>query len=104
MFVQPGAKGPRQPWHDLHCRLEGPAAYDVLTNFEQRWRKATKWKEFRGRFRRESRWNDDAMIQLDRISWILSPSETVSRDDPSLWVTEETEPENWHVQVSVQTI
>ncbi|KMZ71867.1 Phospholipase D delta [Zostera marina] len=95
----PGAKGPRQPWHDLHCRLEGPAAYDVLTNFEQRWRKATKWKEFRGRFRRESRWNDDAMIQLDRISWILSPSETVSRDDPSLWVTEETEPENWHVQI-----
>nr|CAB3456248.1 unnamed protein product [Digitaria exilis] len=36
--------GPRQPWHDLHCKIEGPAAYDILTNFEQRWRKSAKWK------------------------------------------------------------
>ncbi|EPS71739.1 hypothetical protein M569_03019, partial [Genlisea aurea] len=31
--------GPREPWHDIHCRIEGPAAWDVLYNFEQRWRK-----------------------------------------------------------------
>ncbi|XVE98331.1 hypothetical protein REPUB_Repub03eG0097100 [Reevesia pubescens] len=31
--------GPREPWHDMHCRLEGPVAWDVLFNFEQRWRK-----------------------------------------------------------------
>ncbi|XP_047319608.1 phospholipase D alpha 1-like [Impatiens glandulifera] len=31
--------GPREPWHDIHCRLEGPVAWDVLYNFEQRWRK-----------------------------------------------------------------
>ncbi|XP_025014093.2 phospholipase D alpha 1-like [Ricinus communis] len=31
--------GPREPWHDIHCRLDGPVAWDVLTNFEQRWRK-----------------------------------------------------------------
>ncbi|XP_064948363.1 phospholipase D alpha 1-like isoform X1 [Musa acuminata AAA Group] len=31
--------GPREPWHDIHCRLEGPVAWDVLCNFEQRWRK-----------------------------------------------------------------
>ncbi|KAM3299745.1 hypothetical protein ACQJBY_040977 [Aegilops geniculata] len=39
----PGASinkgGPREPWHDIHCRVEGPAAWDVLDNFEQRWRK-----------------------------------------------------------------
>ncbi|CAN8288204.1 unnamed protein product [Cochlearia groenlandica] len=29
--------GPREPWHDIHCRLEGPIAWDVLYNFEQRW-------------------------------------------------------------------
>lgn len=34
-----GIKAPRQPWHDLHCKIEGPAAYDVLKNFEQRWKK-----------------------------------------------------------------
>ncbi|KAL6643229.1 hypothetical protein ACP70R_021410 [Stipagrostis hirtigluma subsp. patula] len=31
--------GPREPWHDIHSKLEGPAAWDVLHNFEQRWRK-----------------------------------------------------------------
>ncbi|KAI5445379.1 hypothetical protein KIW84_013568 [Lathyrus oleraceus] len=25
---------PREPWHDLHCKIDGPAAYDILTNFE----------------------------------------------------------------------
>ncbi|CAH9127347.1 unnamed protein product [Cuscuta epithymum] len=37
----PGASfvkgGPREPWHDIHCRLEGQASWDVLFNFEQRW-------------------------------------------------------------------
>lgn len=31
--------GPREPWHDLHCRVEGPVARDVVTNFERRWLK-----------------------------------------------------------------
>ncbi|KAK9750993.1 hypothetical protein RND81_02G234500 [Saponaria officinalis] len=45
-FHQPNFKdtsirkgGPREPWHDIHSRLEGPVAWDVLQNFEQRWRK-----------------------------------------------------------------
>ncbi|KAF8701050.1 hypothetical protein HU200_033945 [Digitaria exilis] len=91
-----GSKGPRQPWHDLHCRIDGPAAYDVLKNFEQRWRKATKWRD---RFRKVSHWKDDALIKLERISWILSPSPNVPNDHPSLWVSKEEDPENWHVQV-----
>lgn len=90
------AKGPRQPWHDLHCRIDGPAAYDVLKNFEQRWRKAIKWRD---RFKRVSHWKDDALIKLERISWILSPSPTVPNDHPSLWVSKEEDPENWHVQI-----
>ncbi|GMJ02747.1 ARABIDOPSIS THALIANA PHOSPHOLIPASE D DELTA, phospholipase D delta [Hibiscus trionum] len=94
-----GTKAPRQPWHDLHCKVEGPAAYDILTNFEQRWRKATKWSEFGLRFKRVSRWHDDSLIKLERISWILSPSATVPKDDPSLWVSNEEDPENWHIQV-----
>ncbi|KAL0323225.1 UNVERIFIED_CONTAM: Phospholipase D delta [Sesamum angustifolium] len=95
----PGKKGPRQPWHDLHCKLEGPAAYDVLKNFEQRWRKATKWSEFGQKFKRISHWHDDALLKIERISWIISPSTTVPNDHPLLWVSEEDDPENWHVQV-----
>lgn len=91
-----GAKGPRQPWHDLHCKIDGPAAYDVLKNFEQRWRKASKFRE---RFRKISHWKDDALIKLERISWILSPSPNIPNDHASLRVSKEEDPENWHVQV-----
>ncbi|XP_059643278.1 phospholipase D alpha 4 [Cornus florida] len=31
--------GPREPWHDTHACIIGEAAWDVLTNFEQRWTK-----------------------------------------------------------------
>jgi len=98
--ISAGSKGPRQPWHDLHCKIEGPAAYDVLTNFEQRWRKATKWSELGLRLKRVSHWHDDALIKLERISWILSPSPSMPNDDPALWVSTEDSPENWHVQVN----
>lgn len=94
-----GTMGPRQPWHDLHCKIEGPAAYDVLTNFEQRWRKASKWSEFGRSFKRSAPWRDDSLIKLERISWINGPSPSVPSDDPKLWVSKEDDPENWHVQV-----
>lgn len=29
--------GPREPWHDIHSRATGEAAWDVLDNFEARW-------------------------------------------------------------------
>ncbi|KAF8411885.1 hypothetical protein HHK36_004443 [Tetracentron sinense] len=90
------ARGPRQPWHDLHCKIEGPAAYDVMKNFEQRWRKATKWRDFG--LKKVTHWHDDALIKLDRISWILSPSPGLD-GDRSVRVSEEEDPENWHVQV-----
>ncbi|GAA0143638.1 phospholipase [Lithospermum erythrorhizon] len=112
-FHQPnipiGTKAPRQPWHDLHCKIDGPAAYDVLMNFAQRWRKATKWKEFSLlRKKKMSLWDNDAMIKIERISWILSPVMSFSKDgtymlvppdDPNLYVSKENDPENWHVQI-----
>lgn len=97
--IPPGTKGPRQPWHDLHCKIEGPAAYDVLTNFEQRWIRATRWSEFGKKFKRISHWHDDALIKIERISWITSPSPTIPNDHPSLWVSRQDDHENWHVQV-----
>ncbi|PIN17236.1 Phospholipase D1 [Handroanthus impetiginosus] len=111
-FHQPtfpgGTLAPREPWHDLHCRIDGPAAYDVLINFAQRWRKTTKWREFSLLKKKMSHWHDDAMIKIERISWILSPAFSVSKDgiyrsvpedDPKLYVSGEEHPENWHVQI-----
>ncbi|EPS73398.1 hypothetical protein M569_01343, partial [Genlisea aurea] len=92
----PGTKGPRQPWHDLHCKIEGPAAHDVLANFEQRWKKAAKWGR---RFKKISHWHDDSLLKVERISWINSPSSSTPNDHPSLWVCSEDDPENWHVQI-----
>lgn len=71
--------------------------YDILTNFEQRWRKAVKW--WGSCFRKVSNWHDDALIKLERISWIVTPSNSVPANDPSLWVSKEDDIENWHVQV-----
>ncbi|KAK6125915.1 hypothetical protein DH2020_040344 [Rehmannia glutinosa] len=105
---QVGTKAPREPWHDMHCRIDGPAAYDVLINFAQRWRKTTKWREFSLLKKTRSHWHDDAMIKIERISWILSPAFSVSKDgtyrpcpedDPKLHVSREDHPENWHEQI-----
>ncbi|KAH7846736.1 hypothetical protein Vadar_017561 [Vaccinium darrowii] len=42
-FVRASVVGcPREPCHDLHCRIDGPTAYDILTNFEERWSSASK--------------------------------------------------------------
>ncbi|KAE8707249.1 Phospholipase D delta [Hibiscus syriacus] len=90
------AYGPRQAWHDLHCRVEGPAAHDILTNFEQRWRKSTKWRDFK--VRKVNPWQEDALIKLDRVSWITCPSPG-SDGNEVLRIRDEGDPDNWHVQV-----
>ena len=76
-------------------------------NFEQRWRKATRWKEFSLRLKGKTHWQDDALIRIGRISWILSPvfkflkdgTSIVPEDDPVVYVSKEDDPENWHAQV-----
>ncbi|XP_039009654.1 phospholipase D delta-like isoform X1 [Hibiscus syriacus] len=102
-----GTRAPRQPWHDLHSRIEGPAAYDVLINFEQRWRKSTRWREFSLLFKGKSHWNDDSLIRIERISWIQSPplevtedgTTIVPEDDPKVHVLSKDDRENWDVQI-----
>jgi phospholipase D1/2 len=81
------AGGPREPWHDLHCKIEGPAAYDVLTHFEQRWRK-------------DAQWHKNELIKINRIPRILSPSANAPPEgDPNLYVTNDNEPSTCHAQV-----
>ncbi|XP_049373672.1 phospholipase D alpha 1-like isoform X2 [Solanum verrucosum] len=63
--------GPREPWHDIHCRIEGPAAWDVLYNFEQRWRKQGV---------------RDLLIDLRDIdNIIIPPSPVMYPDDHDTW-------------------
>lgn len=78
---------PREPWHDLHSKIDGPAAYDVLKNFEERWLKASKvcgTKKLKASY-------DDALLKIDQIPEFLSLD-----DEPYL---SDQDPEAWHVQV-----
>lgn len=76
---------PREPWHDLHCKIDGPAAYDVLTNFEERWLKASKPRGIK------KLKTDDSLLRIERVPEILGVS-----DAPCL---SENDPDSWHVQV-----
>lgn len=62
--------GPREPWHDVHCRLEGPVARDVLLNFEQRWRKQGH--------------GDNLLVNVS-AEVFMPPSEEVLLDDSETW-------------------
>ena len=68
--------GPREPWHDIHCRLEGPVAWDVVHNFEQRWK----------------------MQATHHLQSKLLPMRDISTISPPTEVTFEDDPETWHVQ------
>ncbi|KAJ8431856.1 hypothetical protein Cgig2_023500 [Carnegiea gigantea] len=81
-FHQPNFKdasikkgGPREPWHDIHSRLEGPVAWDVLHNFEQRWRKQG---------------GKDILLDLREMDEIFIPPSPVTFPDDQ---------ETWNVQV-----
>ncbi|KAI9159954.1 hypothetical protein LWI28_003702 [Acer negundo] len=63
--------GPREPWHDIHSRLEGPIAWDVLYNFEQRWRKQG---------------GKDMLLKLRELGdIIITPSPVMFPDDHGTW-------------------
>ncbi|KAE8710821.1 Phospholipase D gamma 3 [Hibiscus syriacus] len=86
-FTEPKTGCPREPWHDLHCRIDGPAAYDILTNFEERWLKASKPHGLQ----KLKNSVEDALLKIERIHEIVRMAEIPysSKDDP----------ESWHVQV-----
>ncbi|XP_022850139.1 phospholipase D alpha 1-like isoform X1 [Olea europaea var. sylvestris] len=63
--------GPREPWHDIHSRLEGPIAWDVLSNFEQRWRKQS---------------GKNVLLNLRELDDIIvPPSPVMDPDDLETW-------------------
>ncbi|KAH9603039.1 hypothetical protein KSS87_004185 [Heliosperma pusillum] len=62
--------GPREPWHDIHCRVEGSVARDVLTNFEQRWKKQAGQR---------------LLYSQSELNQRISSTPVTSRDDGESW-------------------
>ncbi|TVU31948.1 hypothetical protein EJB05_23660, partial [Eragrostis curvula] len=86
-FATVDARGPREPWHDLHSKIDGPAAYDVLQNFQERWIKASK----RHGIKKLAKSYDDALLSIERIPEIVSINDATYFSD--------NDPETWHAQV-----
>ncbi|KAJ8513273.1 hypothetical protein OPV22_003707 [Ensete ventricosum] len=86
-FLDSDNSGPRQPWHDLHARIDGPAAYDVLINFEERWLKASK----RYRIKNLKKLSEDALLKIERIPHIIGVNDSMYLND--------NDPDTWHAQV-----
>ncbi|KZV27159.1 phospholipase D epsilon-like [Dorcoceras hygrometricum] len=74
----PGASlhkgGPREPWHDTHACVIGQAAWDILTNFEQRWTKQC---------------DPNSLVQLNSIPVLSQQPDAISSSPQR----------NWNVQV-----
>ncbi|KAL5210828.1 hypothetical protein ABZP36_006451 [Zizania latifolia] len=85
-------RGPREPWHDLHAKIDGPAAYDVLQNFEERWLKASK----RSGAKKLTKSNNDTLLWIERIPDIVHIDEEVYSSD--------NDPERWDVQQIFRSI
>ncbi|GJM91275.1 hypothetical protein PR202_ga07636 [Eleusine coracana subsp. coracana] len=81
------ARGPREAWHDLHSRIDGPAAYDVLQNFQERWLKASK----RQGIKKLAKSYDDTLLNIEGIP------EIINRNDATYFG--DNDPETWHVQI-----
>ncbi|KAG4911770.1 hypothetical protein JHK82_052370 [Glycine max] len=86
-FEGPVTGCPRQPWHDLHSQVDGPATYDILTNFEERWLRALKMH----RYQKMRSSHDDSLLKIDRIPDIVGIDEVPCQN--------ENNRETWHVQV-----
>jgi len=88
-------KGPRQPWHDLHCKIEGPAAYFMLIHFEQLWNNFARWSDFRQGYRMALIHATMRFLDVP----LLNHSQSIPNDDPTFWIYKEDDLENWHIQV-----
>ncbi|KAL6648909.1 hypothetical protein ACP70R_013133 [Stipagrostis hirtigluma subsp. patula] len=86
-FAVVDARGPREPWHDLHSKIDGPAAYDVLKNFEERWLKASK----RSGAKKLTKSHNDSLLWIEKIADIVAIDDEIYSND--------NDPERWDVQI-----
>ncbi|KAF8772740.1 hypothetical protein HU200_005443 [Digitaria exilis] len=95
------ARGPREPWHDLHSKIDGPAAYDVLKNFEERWLKASK----RSGTKKLTKSRNDTLLWIEKIPDIAAIDDDVysNDNDPERWMFKSVCGENVLIDMSVHT-
>ncbi|KAM0024169.1 putative protein kinase CAMK-CDPK family [Helianthus debilis subsp. tardiflorus] len=77
---------PREQWHDMHSKINGPATCDLMNNFEERWLKASKHhglKKIKTSY-------DDALLRIERVPEILGVNDQPYPNDQ--------DPEGWHIQ------
>lgn len=72
----------------MHSKIDGPAAYDVLKNFEERWLKASK----RSGAKKLSKSRNDSLLWIQKIPDIAAIDDEVYSND--------NDPERWDVQAS----
>jgi phospholipase D1/2 len=76
----------------LHCRIDGPAAYDILTNFEERWLKeGSKPHGLQKLLASSSAAYDDFLVKIEKIPGIIGMADSPCQS--------QNDPEGWHVQV-----
>ncbi|CAO2142433.1 unnamed protein product [Urochloa humidicola] len=86
-----GSGRPREPWHDIHCKIEGPAAWDVLHNFEQRWRKQDGKGDLVQNVLMPWKTQKDVLMDLRGMEDVIVPQAT-----PAVIAGDK---ESWNVQV-----
>ena len=84
--------GPRQPWHDVHSRVEGRAAYDVMQNFAERWHKqASKYEDLLVQLNQETFDLDGAPPMKDDEKWSVQLLRSINMDsavfEPTQWLS-----------------
>ena len=78
----------------MHCRIEGPDAYDIFTNFEERWQKASQPHGLEKLIKASS--HDDALLKIERVPGIIGIAEFPCQT--------QNDPEGWHLQVQLMSI
>ena len=68
--------GPRQPWHDIHAKVEGPIALDIKTNFEERW------------IRQSEDARDQLYETLDESEFVLDAPANIPESDGRPWTVQ----------------
>eukprot|EP00898_Chlorokybus_atmophyticus_P002194 jgi/Chlat1/2976/Chrsp2S00364 len=78
---------PREPWHDIHSKLEGPVAFDVLKNFEQRWMRQAP-EDIRDKF-----------LPPEQVPDLITGQQNDNFGDPDTFATSDDDPENWRAHL-----